>query len=128
MAVDDETVGFSAEGGVLKPDTLTLNESEIQLSRLDWSSGNVEMQLTPHNPLPDHHIDFIALDGTVSLRLDFDEAVEVSADDGTQVLSWSVCEQPWQDRDKLMIRITESGSDLTGATNDADCATTAAAP
>ena len=86
------------------------------------------MILTPHHPLAGHHIDLIALDGTVSLRLDFDEAVEVSADDGTQVLSWSVCEQPWQDRDKLMIRISESGSDLTGATNDADYATTAAAP
>ena len=40
-------------------------------------------------------------------------------------LSWGVCDQPWQDGDKLMIRISESGADLTGTTNDADCATTA---
>ena len=86
------------------------------------------MQFTPHNLLAGHHIDFIALDGTVSLRLDFDDAVEISADDGVSALSWGVCVQPWEDGDKLMIRISESGADLTGATNDEECAATVAAP
>ncbi len=83
----------------------------------------MEIQLTPHNLLADHHIDFIALDVTVSLRLDFDDAVEI-ADDGVSALSWGVCEQPWVDGDKLMIRISESGADLTGTTNDEECAAT----
>ena len=34
----------------------------------------------------------------MSLRLDFDDAVEI-ADDGVSALSWSVCEQPWVDGD-----------------------------
>ena len=122
--VDDETVGFSTDNGVLDSDALTVNGTGTTIGRLDWSSSKVQMQLTPHNLLPGQHIDFIALDGSVSLRLDFDDAVEVSEDDGTQALSWGVCEQPWQDGDKLMIRISESGADLTGATNDAECAAT----
>ena len=128
---DPEDVGSEAFGegdgnGLFDPDVFTAPDgAETILNRIDWSSGNVEMQLTPHNPLPDHHIDFIALDGTVSLRLDFDDAVEI-ADDGVSELSWGVCDQPWQDGDKLMIRISESGADLTGTTSDSDCAATAA--
>ena len=105
---------------------MTVNGTGTTIDRLDWSSSKVQIQLTPHNTLPGHHIDFIVLDGTVSLRLDFDDAVEVSEDDGAQALSWGVCDQPWVDGDQLMIRISESGADLAGATNDADCSTTAA--
>ena len=71
---DPEDVGSEAFGsgdgnGLLDPDLFTAPDgTETAISRIDWSSGNVEMQLTPHNPLPDHHIAFIALDGTVSLR------------------------------------------------------------
>ena len=72
--VDDETVGFSAENGVLKADTFTLDGSEVHVSSLGWSPGDVKMILTPHHPLAGHHIDLIALDGSVSLRLDFDDA------------------------------------------------------
>ena len=123
---DPEDVGsetFGAGAGVLDPDVFTAPDgAEITLDRIDRSSGNVEMQITPHNLLADQHIDFIALDGSVSLRLDFDDAVAVTGTDGTQALSWGVCEQPWEDGDQLMIRIKESGADLTGATNDAECA------
>ena len=124
-----QTFGAGEGTGLLDPDVFTASDgAETTLNRIDWSSGNVEMQLTPHSLLPDHHIDFIALDGSVSLRLDFDDAEVVTDTDGSQALSWGVCEQPWEKGDKLMIRTSESGSDLTGATNDAECAATTAAP
>ena len=119
-------MGFSTDNGVLDSDALTVNGTRTTIGRLDWSSSKVQMQLTPHSTLAGRHIDFIALDGSVSLRLDFDDATVVTADDGTQALSWGVCDQPWEDGDQLMIRISESGAELPGATNDADCSTTAA--
>ena len=124
--VDGDTVGFSSDDGVLDPAAFTVDGAETTIDRLAWSAGTVEMQLTPHSTLPGHHIDFIVLDGSVSLRLDFDDAIELSEDGGTQSLNWGVCEQPWQDGDKLMIRISRSAADLTGVTNDAECSTAAA--
>ena len=124
-----QTVGAGNGNGLLDPNVFDApNDAETTVHRIGWSSGNVEMQLTPHTLLPDHHIDFIALDGLLSLRLDFDDAVTGTETDGTQALSWGVCEQPWEDGDQLMIRISESGADLTGATNDAECAASTSAP
>ena len=85
------------------------------------------MRLSPHNRLPNHHADFIALDGSISLRLDFDDATETGEGD-SRALSWDVCAQPWQAGDLLMLRISESPTDLTGATRDADCVSARATP
>ena len=125
--IGGQGVGFGSGKGFLSADKFIIeDDGEITLNRLEWSSGNVEIELEPHNRLPDHHIDFIALDGSVSLRLDFDEAVEVKDEDEdeAQALSWGVCERAWEDGDLLMIRISESSSDLTDSTNDAECAAT----
>ena len=128
VGTGEQSFGAGNGNGVLKPGSFfTAESSGFTVNRIEWSGGSVGVQLTPHNPLAGHHIDFIALDGTVSLRLDFDDAVAVAETDGSQALSWGVCEQPWEDGDKLMIRISETGADLTGATNDAECAATAAA-
>ena len=85
------------------------------------------MRLSPHNRLANHHADFIALDGTVSLRLDFDAAAETGEGD-SRALSWAVCAQPRQAGDLLMLRISESPADLTGVTRDADCVSVAPTP
>ena len=47
-------------------------------------------------------VDFIELDGTVSLSLAIDDA---AVDPLTNTLSWAVSPQPWDDGDKLMLRI-----------------------
>ena len=121
--IDGQGVGFGSGKGFLSADKfITEDGGEITLNRLEWSAGNVEIELEPYNRLPDHHIDFIALDGSVALRLDFDDALEVQDEDEGQALSWGVCERAWQDGDLLMIRISKSSSDLTGSTNDAECA------
>ena len=54
-----------------------------------------------------HRLDFIELDGAVSLSLVVDEAtVNPSTGSGQAgTLSWTVAEQPWHDGDLLMLRI-----------------------
>ena len=60
------------------------------------------MKLTPHTALAGRVVDFIELDGKVSLSLIVDEA---TVDTANNTLSWSVSPQPWEDGDKLMVRI-----------------------
>ena len=117
-----DAVGADGESGVLKPASFTLDDSDTTIRRIDWRDGQVRMSLSPRISLPDHHIDFIALDGSVSLRLDFDDAMEVADADGGQSLVWGVCSQPWQPGDLLMLRISQSPADLAGVTFNADCA------
>ena len=116
-----ESVGAGGADGVLKPAAFTLNGSQTTVRRIEWESGRVVMRLEPDdNALADHHVDFIALDGSVSLRLDFDDAAQATLG-GAPALAWGVCDQPWSDGDLLMLRIRESEANLTGATGDADC-------
>ena len=105
---DPVTVGSAiaadATNGVLKPTAFTYGNNALQ--RIAYESDTVKLKLTPHTSLANHVLDFIALDGTVSLSLDADEA---TVDAANNTLSWSVSSQPWQDGDKLMIRIRKGG-------------------
>ncbi len=122
-----KSVGAGGADGVLKPAEFTLNGSQTTIRRIEWESDRVVMRLEPDdNALADHHVDFIALDGSVSLRLDFDDAVEATLG-GAPALAWGVCDQPWSDGDLLMLRIRKSEANLTGATGDTDCLPTPAA-
>ena len=123
-----EAVGAGGAEIVLKPAEFTLKGSQTTIRRIEWESGRVVMRLEPDdNALADHHVDFIALDGSVALRLDFDDAAEATLG-GAPALAWGVCNQPWSDGDLLMLRIRESEANLTGATGDADCLVTPPAP
>ena len=115
--------GADGDSGVLKPAALSLADgTSSSLRSVKWQPSAVEMRLEPHAKLSGYHADFIALDGSVSLRLDFDDASETGEGD-SRALSWPVCVQPWQDGDLLMLRISESPpGDIPGATRDADCA------
>ena len=117
-----DAVGADGASGVLKPASFAFDGSDAAIRRIDWLDGQVRMSFSPRIALPDHHIDFIALDGSVSLRLDFDDAVEVTDDDGRQSLVWGVCSQPWQAGDLLMLRIAAGiPDDGIEATNDPAC-------
>ena len=106
----------------MKPTAFSLADGTgVSLQSVAWNPSAVEMRLEPHAPLAGYHADFIALDGAVSLRLDFDDASETGEGE-SRGLSWNVCVQPWQPGDLLMLRISESPPDLTGATRDAGCA------
>lgn len=116
-------VGADADNGVLDPSSFTIEGAgSVNVDRIDWQSGIVEIEFDPHSAkgLANHHADFIALDGSVTLRLDFDDAVAVEQD-GTHALTWSVCEQPWKDGDLLMLRMSTSTPGLTDVTNDSPC-------
>ena len=117
-------VGADGSRGVLKPASFAIEGvGATDIGRVWWAStstgsgqaGTVMMDVSPPVELADHHIDFIAMDGSVALRLDFDEALQ-AVDEGVRTLKWGVCEQPWNDGDLLMLRISESASELTGAT------------
>ena len=60
----------------------------------------------PHRQLTGYHMDFIAMDGSVGLSLDFDDATATTTEDGSNALSWSVTDSPWANGDLLMLRIS----------------------
>ena len=116
------TVAADSSNGLLKPASFTgADGATSTISRLAWepsstssgaSGGQVKLLLTsdPDEAIGEHILDFIELDGSVSLSLDVFEATvvpEPASDQDTQThkLSWMVSSQPWEGGDKLMIRI-----------------------
>ena len=99
-------VGADSTNGVLKPAAFTdAGGATTTIGSLEWKSGAVKMNVSPHTALGGHVLDFIEMDGSVSLSLDVTDATIDSAD---STLSWSVDSQPWEDGDKLMLRIREA--------------------
>ena len=98
--------------GVLKPAEFTHNGATVAIEQIEWSTNTNKVALKLSNrsvKLAGHHIDFIELDASVSLRLDIDDAETTSTGYG-QTLSWEVCRQPWHPGDQLMLRIAKSAS------------------
>ena len=107
---DPVTVGsaVAADGanGVLKPATFAgANGAPATIERIAWETGTVSIELSPHTGISGHAVDFIALDGSVSLSLDVADA---AVDAANNTLSWPVASQPWRSGDKLMLRIREA--------------------
>ena len=96
-------VAADATNGVLKPAAFTdANGGSATIGSVSWESGTVEIEVTPDDALDYHIVDIIELDGTVSLSLDVADATVDSVND---TLNWSVASQPWDDGDRLMVRI-----------------------
>ena len=111
--------------GQLSPATYSVDSSETTLRRIGWDGDRAWVEFSSAPSPAGHHVDFIELDGSVGLRLDFDDATALSTDAGGQALVWGVCDQPWAAGDLLMLRISDSGDTLTGTTNDTTCDGTA---
>ena len=105
-------VGADGTNGVIKPADFVLNGTNTTISSLRWEDGAVTMTLSPSASLAGHAIDFIALDGSVSLTLSFDDATQ----GGSGALTWSVASQPWNDGDLLMLRIRPTNVIITPPT------------
>ena len=58
------------------------------------------MEIDPSTTVKGHAVNLVALDGSVTTTLAFDDATHSG---GT--LTWSVATQPWSDGDLLMLRI-----------------------
>ena len=100
------TVSADSANGVLKPVSFTdANSASATIEGISYESGTVEIEVDPHTALEGQIVDVIELDGTVSLSLNAGDATVDAAND---TLSWSVSSQPWEDGDKLMVRIREA--------------------
>ena len=96
-------VGADSSNGKLEPAAFTdANGGSATIEGISYEAGAVKLEVTPNGALADHMLDFIELDGTVSLSLD---VVDATVDSANDTLSWSVESQPWADGDKLMVRI-----------------------
>ena len=101
--------------GVLKPASFTgADGSSATIERISYEppsagsgrAGTVKLAITagsdPDDLLGEHLLDFIELDGTVSLSL---YVAAATVDTANDTLSWTASSQPWEDGDKLMLRI-----------------------
>ena len=100
-------VGADGGGGVLAPKSFALGGASVSIESIRWESQAVEMRLSPHARLANHRADFIALDGSVVLRLNFADAEETGEGD-SRAFRWTVRAKPWSGGDALMLRIGES--------------------
>ena len=106
------TVAADTANGVLKPASFTdANGASATIESISYEppggsgqDGTVKLEVDPHTGLAGHVVDFIELDGSVSLSLNVAGA---TVDGANNTLSWSVSSQPWHDGDKLMVRIRE---------------------
>ena len=109
-------VAADTANGVLKPASFTdAIGATTTIERIAWEAGTVSIELSPHTGVAGHAVDFIALDGSVSLSLDVADA---TVDAANNTLSWPVASQPWRSGDKLMVRIREAPDCSTGAVTD----------
>ncbi|MCY4475057.1 MAG: hypothetical protein OXC83_06435 [Chloroflexi bacterium] len=100
---DGAAVAADDTNGVLNPASFTDTDgAAATIERIEWESGKVKFELSSDDALAGHVVDFIELDGTVSLSLHTDDATVDAAND---TLSWSVASQPWHDGDQLMVRV-----------------------
>ena len=120
------TVAANSTNGVLKPASFTgADGAASTISALAWepsatssgsASGSVRVEVVASDlnaALDEHLLDFIEMDGSVSLSLDvFDATVESQPASGTgtqtHTLNWTVSRQPWESGDRLMVRIREA--------------------
>ena len=127
MLFDPVTVGGAvaadATNGVLRPRgfmTAYRTASAISLTAYEPSSaepgqsGVVKIWVTPHDALSGHVVDFIEMDGTVSLSLDVATA---SLDGEASTLIWNVAYQPWKVGDRLMVRVRSASSPMQTPTD-----------
>ena len=111
------TVAADDTNGQLEPTSFTgANGSSATLDAISWEagagdSGTVKVEVTPDGALAGHILDFIELDGSVSLSLDVAIATVAAAAD---TLTWGVSSQPWHDGDKLMVLIREASGMTLG--------------
>ncbi len=102
---DGSAVAADSSNGQLEPTEFAdANGAVATIPRIEWASDAVKVKVSPHTGLAGHKLDFIELDGSVSLSLQVDEA---TVDAVNRTLSWAVAEQPWEDGDLLMLRIAE---------------------
>ena len=91
-----------AAGGAPAYRTFTgVHGIEAAIDRIAYESNEVRIEVSPNNALAGQTIEFIELDGSVALTL---YAAQAAVSGNT--LSWNVATAPWENGDKLMVRIS----------------------
>ena len=98
-------VGSDSSNGVLKPTSFRRRHLHLHHRPQVGQRLRRPIPLAPYASLAGHKLDFIDLDGSVSLALEVSSATE---DTTAGTLSWSVTDQPWHTADTLMLRISPS--------------------
>ena len=105
---DPVTVGTAvkadATNGLLSPTSFMVGGTATEITGLGWSNNEVVLTLGTHVSLSGYVLEFIELDGSVSLSLFTDSA---TVDSAAGTYSWSMTSQPWEGGDELMVRIRE---------------------
>ncbi len=118
---DGNAVAADSANGALKPASFAdAIGATSTIQRIAWepgsgATGTVKVTLSPHSGIANHILDFIALDGSVSLSLNVADA---TVDAANNTLTWPVPSQPWHTGDKLMLRIREAPDCSAGAVAD----------
>ncbi len=100
VAIGD-AVGADATNGQLKPVEFDVEGGGTRsISSIEWEDGEVTMVLSLSSPSVGYDLDFIDLDGDVTLRLLGSEATVSGG-----IITWDVATQPWNDGDLLMLRM-----------------------
>ncbi len=103
---DTSAIAADATNGVLRPTAFTdANGDSATIHRVAYDSSAVTITIAPHSAITGHTLEFIALDGSISLSLHTDDA---TLDPDNNTLTWPVSEQPWHSGDKLMLRISQA--------------------
>ena len=101
-------IGADGANGALEPAAFTANGTSTALQSLQWSnSGTITLTLSPNASLSGLALDFIALNGSVALTL---PASAAKTDSPPGTLKWSSLAAPWNDGDKLMLRIRNAAA------------------
>ena len=100
----------SADGiSDVTPTEFLASGATTRITELRWQDGEVTLSLFPYTPMDGYFLDFIALDGSVALSLNLTAGAPLPSRSGVN-LTWPVTERPWQDGDRLMLRIREADS------------------
>ena len=97
-------VGFSGASGVLSPAGFSVGSAATTIQGLAWQNGSVSLTLQQYVSLDGYSLDFIGLDGRMTLTLD---AGSATVDGAQGTLTWAAAEPPWHEGDMLMLRIRE---------------------
>ena len=96
-------VGADAESGVLKPRAFTgVGGAPATLRSISYSAGAVTIAVSPVDALAGHAVDFLGMDGAVTLSLPVSDA---TVDAGGGTLRWPSASAPWASGDTLMVRV-----------------------
>ncbi len=89
-----------------------------RIESIRWEDGAVRVTVGPHIRLTAEVLDFIGMDGGVTVSFDAADAVSF-VEWPNIVYTWDVASRPWDDGDKLMVRI-RGGEAVGEVTVEAD--------